>query len=367
MAESFEKMFGYTKDSVVMEPGKELSEEDKALLEFIKDSAPKLTVLGTGGSGCNTINRMMQVNMTGAKVYAVNTDAQHLLRIKADKRILIGKNKTRGLGAGSNPAIGEASAQESAEEIKKALEGMDLVFITCGMGGGTGTGSAHVIAKAAKDAGALVIAIVTTPFSSEGPRRMQNAALGLEKLQKVADTTIVIPNDKLLMYVPDLPLNAAFKVADMVLINAVKGVSELITKPGLVNLDFADMRTILENGGQAVIGLGEIQNDETKDRILLAAEKALNSPMLDIDTSSANRVIVNITGGSDMTLSEAESAVSAIAGRVAKDAHIIWGATIDDSMDKHGVRVLAILSGIKSKNPVELTKDREAEIDLEFV
>ncbi|PIZ93486.1 cell division protein FtsZ, partial [Candidatus Micrarchaeota archaeon CG_4_10_14_0_2_um_filter_49_7] len=251
-------MFGSSKNAIVQAPGQALSVEDQQLMEFLKESAPRILVIGTGGSGSNTINRLQEIGIAGTTLVATNTDAQHLLRIKSHKKLLMGKKKTKGLGAGSNPEVGEAAAQESEQEIRQLLEGVDLVFITAGMGGGTGTGSAHVIAKAAKEAGAIVIAIVTTPFTSEGKRRMINANSGLDKLRKQADTTIAISNDKLLYFVPDLPLNAAFKVADTVLANAVKGIAELITKPGLVNLDFADIRTILERGGMAVIGLGEV-------------------------------------------------------------------------------------------------------------
>ncbi|MFH0713399.1 MAG: cell division protein FtsZ [Candidatus Micrarchaeota archaeon] len=353
-------------DYVIQEPNKPLSDEDKEILAVLDASRPKIYVVGTGGSGCNTVNRMAQVGIKGAVTIAMNTDAQHLIKIKADKRLLLGKKKTKGLGAGSNPAVGEAAAQESMEEIKQLISNADLVFVTCGMGGGTGTGSAHVIAKIAKDLGALCVGIVTLPFYSEGPKRMRNAMEGLEKLQRTADTVIAIPNDKLLQFVPDLPLNAAFKVADSVLVNSVKGITELITKPGLVNLDFADMRTILEHSGDAVIGLGEVSNDETKDRLLLAAEKALASPLLDVDIHSADRALVNITGGSSMTLGEAEAAVNAIASRISKDAHIIWGATIDDGMEKGGVRVLTVLAGIKR---AAMTQDgvAEAQLDLDFV
>ncbi len=351
------------KNYVIEEPGKQLTDDEKEILAVLEASHPKIYVIGAGGSGCNTINRMMQIGIKGATLVAMNTDAQHLLRIKAEKKLLLGKKKTKGLGAGSNPAIGEAAAQESQEEIKQLLSNADLVFVTGGMGGGTGTGSAHVIAKIAKDVGALCVGVVTLPFYSEGPKRMHNAIDGLEKLQRSADTVIAISNDKLLQFVPDLPLNAAFKVADSILTNAVKGIAELITKPGLVNLDFADMRTILEHSGDAVIGLGEVSNDETKDRLILAAEKALTSPLLDVDIRTADRALINITGGSSMTLGEAEAAVNAIASKISKDAHIIWGATIDDSMEKGGVRVLTVLAGIKHRDG----GDAPASIELDFV
>lgn len=360
----FEQLFG-SKNDIVQSPGVPLNKDDQELLAFLEQSAPKIVVIGAGGSGCNTINRMQEVGIVGARLVAMNTDAQHLLRIKAEKKLLIGKKKTKGLGAGSNPEVGEAAAQESEQEIKEAMGEADLVFITAGMGGGTGTGSAHVIAKAAKAQGAIVIGIVTTPFTSEGKKRMLNAQIGLEKLRKEADTTIAISNDKLLYFVPDLPLNAAFKVADSVLTNAVKGITELITKPGLVNLDFADMRTILEHGGMAMIGLGEVSATEGKDRVMEAAEKALSSPLLDLDIRDADRALINITGADDLTIGEAEAAVNAISGKIAKDAHIIWGATIDNSMQKRAVRVLAVLAGIKESKPLD--KKEEADLNLEFV
>ncbi|MEW5955759.1 MAG: cell division protein FtsZ [Candidatus Micrarchaeota archaeon] len=361
----FEKMFG-SKSAIIQAPGAGLSQEDQMLMEFLKQSAPRIVVAGTGGSGSNTINRMQEIGIMGASLVAMNTDAQHLLRVKAHKKLLLGKKKTKGLGAGSNPEVGEAAAEESEQEIKQVVEGADLVFVTAGMGGGTGTGSAHIIAKAAKECGAVVIAIVTMPFTSEGKKRAANAAGGLEKLRKHADTTIAIPNDKLLYFVPDLPLNAAFKVADSVLANAVKGIAELITKPGLVNLDFADMRTILERGGMAVIGLGEVSGTEGKDRVIQAAERALASPLLDVDYTNADRALINVSGAEDLTLGEAESAVSAVAAKIHKDAHIIWGATIDNSMEKRAVRVLCVLAGIK-EGPQAQKEPEESLEGVEFI
>ena len=360
----FEKVFG-RKGAVELNPsGKALSKDDQDLMQFLENSAPKIAVVGTGGSGSNTINRIAELGVAGAKVVAMNTDAQHLMGIRADKKVLLGRVKTKGRGAGSNPEIGEAAALEAKDDIKKALDGYDLVFITCGMGGGTGTGSAHVIANCAKENSALVVAVVTLPFSSEGTKRMRNAMVGLEKIKKEADTVIVIPNDKLLYFVADLPLNSAFKTSDMVLANAVKGITELITKPGLVNLDFADVRTILEKSGSAMIGLGEVSTPDQRDKVVIAAEKALTSPLLDLDISLADKVLINITGGSDMTLGEAEAAVQAISAKVAKDSHIIWGASVDNTMQNANVRVLAVLAGIKE----DPNKVHESEpIDLDFI
>ncbi|HEV8290261.1 MAG TPA: cell division protein FtsZ [Candidatus Norongarragalinales archaeon] len=356
------------RNTLIREPGKPLSPEDEELAKVLEESQPQIFVVGSGGAGCNTIQRMMETGIQGAKIVAMNTDAQHLLRIRADKRILLGKKKTKGLGAGSNPEIGQAAAEESEAEIRELFKRADLVFITGGMGGGTGTGSAHVIARAAKESGALVIGVVTMPFTSEGKKRMANALVGLEKLRKAADCTITIPNDKLLYYVPDLPLNAAFKAADMVLTNSVKGIVEVVTKPGLVNVDFADVRTILQESGLAVIGLGEIEKSSVADRAMKAADKALTSPLLDIDVSQADRALVNITGGESMTLGEAESAVNSISERIHKDAHVIWGATLDPQMPNDSIRVLAVLTGIKEVQQMVTFKDAEATIDtLEFV
>ncbi len=353
--EEIKNRFG-EKDSVIID--KNMTAEDQSLLAFIKDLAPKIMVIGAGGSGSNTMTRLTELGINGATVVAANTDAQHLLLTKANRKILLGKKRTRGLGAGSNPVVGEQAAEESFEEIKNAVAGMDLVFITCGMGGGTGTGAAHVIAKAAKAQGAIVVAVTTLPFTSEGPKRAANAAEGLTKLKKEADTTIAIRNDKLLEYVGDLPLNQAFKACDMVLANSVKGIIELITKPGLVNLDFADIRTVLEKSGSAVIGVGEVDDNQQKDRLEIAAEKALNSPLLDVDLSKANKALVNITGGSGMTLGEAERAVTKISQRISKDAHIIWGATIDESLGNKTVRVLAVLAGVGEKEaPGQVVND----------
>ncbi|MBI5036804.1 cell division protein FtsZ [Candidatus Micrarchaeota archaeon] len=343
-----------------------VSEEDKALMEFLKQSSPKIYVVGAGGSGCNTLARMKEVGIFDVTFIAMNTDAQHLLRIPADKKVLLGKNKTRGRGAGSNPEIGKAAAEESEQQIRELFKDADLVFVTCGLGGGTGTGGAPIIAKAAKDAGALCVAVTTLPFTSEGSKRMRNALEGLENLKKEANTTISIPNDKLLYFVSDLPLNAAFKTADMVLANAVKGISELVTKPGLVNLDFADVRTILEKGGQAMIGLGEVSKPDHQNRVIEAAEKAVSSPLLDLDIGDADRALINITGGKDMTLGEAEAAVNAISSRMSKDSHVIWGVTIDDNLEKNAVRVLAVISGIKG-GPMQQNKTQAEDLDLEFV
>ena len=350
-----------------------VSDEDAELLKFIESSRPKIYVVGAGGSGCNTMARMHEVRIEGVKLIAMNTDVQHLVKMRADKKILLGKKTTRGMGAGSNPTVGEAAAKESAEEIKASIADAMMVFITCGMGGGTGTGSAHVIAEQAKAAGALTIAVVTLPFASEGKIRMQNALEGLNKLRKHADTVIVIPNDKLLSIVPDLPLNTAFKVSDEVLAGAVKGIAELVTKAGLVNLDFADLRTIMSSAGCAVVGIGEASVEAKPDqRALIAVDTAMNSPLLDVDISTANRALINVTGGEDMTLKEAELIVSEVSKRIDPSSHIIWGARVEKSAKKSSIRVLAVLAGAafphyELQNASAVAGQGEAELDLDLL
>lgn len=301
-------------------------------------------MVGCGGGGSNTITRMMEEGIHGARLIAVNTDAQHLSRVQADQRILIGRQRTRGLGAGSLPQIGEEAALETEEEIRRAVSGADMVFITAGLGGGTGTGCAPVISKAAREEGALTIAVVTLPFVAEGAIRMENAEAGLERLRDVADTVIVVPNDRLLEVVPRLPLYAAFKVADEVLMRAVKGITELITMPGLVNLDFADVRTVMERGGVAMIGMGE---SDSEDKAIDSVKKALRSPLLDVEISGATAALVNVVGGPDMTMEEAEGVVQEVYNRIDPNARIIWGAQIDPDME-HKMRTMLVVTGVRS-------------------
>ena len=277
-----ENVFDSNKKEVVgenftsKEKGKVNAKDVDAELEaLLAQRNARIKVVGCGGGGNNTINRITEVGVKGAETVAINTDAQDLLYTNADKKVLIGRELTKGLGAGSIPKVGEEAARENEKDIKDALSGCDMVFITCGLGGGTGTGSAHVIAEVAKKMGALVIGIVTLPFAMEGNRRYENALYGLEKLEDTVDTLIVIPNDKLLELAPDLPLHTAFKVADEILMNAVKGISELITKAGLVNLDFADVRAVMDNGGVALIGVGE---SDTENRATESVEKAIHNP-----------------------------------------------------------------------------------------
>jgi len=349
---------------LAQKPAQACSPDDVELLSFLEESKPKIIIVGTGGSGSNTITRMSEMGIEGGVLVAMNTDAQHLLRTRAEKKLLLGKKRTRGLGAGSVPKVGEEAASESIDGIQTSVEGADLVFVTCGLGGGTGTGSAHVIAQAAKQEGALVVSIITTPFTSEGLQRAKNAAEGLERLKKYSDTVIAIPNDRLLTYVPDLPLNAAFKAADGVLANAVKGITELVTKPGLVNLDFADLRTVLENSGSAVIGLGEVEGGGVGERFVEAAEKALSSPLIDCDVSEVKKALVYVTGGGDLTLGEAEAVVQNISSKIDSDSHVIWGAAVEEGFRDRAM-VLAVLAGAKERKNEE--DELKEYLDLDFI
>jgi cell division protein FtsZ len=321
-----------------------VGDSDEDIMSVMEGLRTNVIVIGCGGGGSNSISRMSQEGITGARMYAMNTDAQHLLHTKADKKFLIGKKLTRGFGAGSLPEIGENAARESLMEIKAAISQADMVFVTCGLGGGTGTGSAPIVAQASKEGGALTIAVVTTPFKVEGAVRKANAEIGLEKLRKTADTVIVVPNDKLLEVVPNLPLQAAFKVADEVLTHAVKGITELVTKAGLVNLDFADVKTVMSNGGVAMIGLGEGKGDNAAAH---SVRNALQSPLLDVDISGAKAAIVNVTGGETMTIAEAEAVVEEVYNAIDPEARLIWGASVDPDLGDV-IRTMVIITGVAS-------------------
>ncbi|MFC5365523.1 cell division protein FtsZ [Salinirubrum litoreum] len=317
---------------------------DEELRDVLQDLQTDITVVGCGGAGGNTVNRMAEEGIKGAKLVAANTDVQHLVNTDADTKILMGQQKTQGRGAGSLPQVGEEAALESQDEIYDAIDGSDMVFVTAGLGGGTGTGSAPVVAKAAREAGALTIAIVTTPFTAEGEVRRTNAEAGLERLRDVSDTVIVVPNDRLLDAVGKLPVRQAFKVSDEVLMRSVKGITELITKPGLVNLDFADVRTVMEKGGVAMIGLGESDSEQKAQD---SVKSALRSPLLDVDISGANSALVNVTGGSDMSIEEAEGVVEEIYDRIDPDARIIWGTSIDEELEGQ-MRTMIVVTGVES-------------------
>ena len=322
------------------------TESDPELQNLLMSLQPKIRVFGCGGCGSNTVARLEHENLFDEEYVrgiAVNTDAQHLLRVAVSNKVLIGRS-ARGRGAGGDPEKGEQAAYESERSLKTEIENCDLAFITAGLGGGTGTGSAHVIARLARSAGALTIAVVSYPFLSEGALRRQNAEWGLERLREVCDTVVVLPNERLLEVegVRDLPLDAAFRVADELLMRSIKGVSEMIAKEGIVNLDFQDLRSVMENGGGvAMIGLGEAEGEDM-------AAKALQSPLLDIDISDARGALVNVVGGSTLSLGDAESCAKIIRDRINPYARIIWGATTDPSMGD-GIRVLLVLTGVKSE------------------
>ena len=350
-------------------PDKGPAGDDEEILKFLKETEQKIYVVGTGGSGTNTIDRLFEMGTEGVSLVGMNTDARHLLKIRANKKLIIGKKVSGGRGAGSNPLVGEEAAKESISQIKESLSGAAMVFVTCGLGGGTGTGSAPVIAQAARSTGALTVAVVTLPFASEGRVRMENAIQGLDRLRKSVDTLIVIKNDKLLGLVPNLPLNTAFKVCDEVLAGSVKGIAELVTKSGLVNVDFADLRTILASAGYAVIGLGEASIDAKHDeRARIAVETALTSPLLDADVSTASRALINVMGGEDMTLKEAEYVVAETSKRIHGDAHIIWGSRVQNKLKRSSMRVLVVLAGVKFPQ-YKLMKDLKdiEEIDLDII
>jgi len=345
---------GRTKTS----PGK-ASDTDDELRRIVEGIKTAIRVVGCGGAGSNTIDRLLEMGVEGGEVISLNTDALHLLYSKAPTKILIGTSVTGGVGAGNDPEVGEQCAESDVDKISGALQGADMVFITCGLGGGTGTGSAPVVAEIAKELQALTIAIVTLPFSVEGRVRAENALRGLKKLRKYTDTVIVIPNDRLLDIAPNLPLNAAFKVADELLSNSVKGITEMVTKPGLVNLDFADVRAVMKDGGTAMIGLGASSKDTSMDaRSRESVEKALTSPLLDTDISNATAALINIIGSRDMTLEEAEEIVRIVSERISPDAEIIWGAQIEDNLDRNVIKTLLILSGVNVPGYEEDLEDK---------
>jgi len=318
---------------------------DKELESLLQKQSTRIKVVGCGGGGGNSVSRMKEIGIKGCEVVSLNTDAQDLLYTNVDHKILIGRELTGGLGAGSNPKIGEEAARESEQEIKKKLSNSDMVFITCGLGGGTGTGAAPVVAEIAKKQGALVIGIVTLPFTVEGQKRIENAQYGLEKMETITDTLIVVPNDKLLELAPELPLHTAFKVADEILTNSVKGIAELITSAGLVNLDFADIKAVMSNGGVSLIGIGE--SDLEKGRALEAVERAINNPLLDVQINKAKGALVNVIGGNDMSLEEYKIIVEAVGNKVSPDAKLISGAKLSADMEK-SIKVMLIVTGVQS-------------------
>ncbi len=322
-----------------------------------------IKVVGIGGAGGAAINRMKDVGLHGVQFVAINADAQALHNSKADVKIHIGRDTTRGLGAGADPKVGEAAAQESKEEIKKALEGADMAFVTIGAGGGTGSGAGHVVAEVARELGVLVVGVATKPFSFEGEKRRQNAEWAITNLGRQVDTLITIPNDRLLQTIDRrTPLLETFKIADDVLRQGVQGISELITEHGLINLDFADVKAIMSNAGSALMGIGRASGD---DRAQKAAQQAIESPLIEVSIDGAKGVLFNVAGGYDMSMSEIQEAAEIITSAVAPDANIIFGATLKPEIEDELV-VTVIATGFdsayfRSQSPAPLGEDASAD------
>ena len=308
----------------------------------LSESFARIKVVGVGGGGCNAVNRMIDEGLQGIEFITVNTDGQALMLSKANTRIRIGEKATRGLGAGGNPEIGKKAAEESAEELYEVLRGSDMVFVTSGMGGGTGTGAAPIVAQIAKEVGALTIGVVTRPFTFEGARRHKAAEEGINSLKQHADTLIVIPNDRLLQMVDKrTTMQDAFRMADDVLRQGIQGISELITVPGLVNLDFADVRAIMSEGGAALMAVGHANGE---DRARVAAEMAISSQLLDITIDGARGILFNVTGGPELTLFEVNQAAAIIKETAHPDVNLIFGAVIDPKLGEE-IRITVIATG----------------------
>ena len=307
------------------------TKKSRKSMEITPEVTPvaRIKVIGVGGGGSNAVNRMIRANLQGVEFIAVNTDAQALYHSEAEIKINVGKATTRGLGAGSNPEVGRQSAEESSEEIKSALEGADMIFITCGLGGGTGTGAAPVIAEIAKELGILTVGVVTKPFTFEGPRRKQQGEEGLENFKDKVDTLITIPNDRILSIIDKkTPITEAFTVVDDVLRQGVQGISDLITIHGMINVDFADVKTVMENAGSALMGIGYGSGE---NRASEAAKAAVASPLLEMDIEGAKGILFNITGGNDLSMFEVDEAARIITEAADPDATIIFGAVINEN------------------------------------
>ena len=332
----------------------QVPKEENRSNKIVPSNVASIKVMGVGGGGCNAVNRMIDSQVTGIEFWAINTDAQALNNAKAPQKLQIGQKITRGLGAGGNPAIGQKAAEESRDEIAHALENTDLVFITAGMGGGTGTGAAPIAAEVAKEMGCLTVGVVTRPFTFEGRRRTKQAEKGIEAFRSRVDTLIIIPNNQLLSVIsPETPVQEAFGVADDVLRQGVQGISDIITIPGLINVDFADVRAIMADAGSALMGIGM---GSGKSRAREAAVAAVSSPLLEASIHGAKGVVINITGGYDLTLHEVNAAADSIYEVVDEDANIIFGAVIDDSMEGE-IRITVIATGFDSES--------EGDFDLE--
>ncbi len=307
-----------------------------------------IKVVGVGGGGVNAVNRMIEVGLKGVEFIAINTDAQALLMSDADVKLDIGRELTRGLGAGANPDVGGRAAEDHAEEIEEVLKGADMVFVTAGEGGGTGTGGAPVVARIARSLGALTIGVVTRPFAFEGARRKKSADEGIERLREEVDTLIVIPNDRLLQISDrNVSVMDAFRQADQVLLQGVSGITDLITTPGLINVDFADVKAVMSNAGSALMGIGSARGE---DRAIVAAEMAVSSPLLEASIDGAHGVLLSVAGGSDLGIFEISQAAGMVADAVHADANIIFGAIIDDALGDE-VRITVIAAGFDGGTP----------------
>src|ERR687896_131518 len=329
-----------------------------------------IKVVGIGGGGSNAVTRMVEAGMSGVEFVAVNTDAQALAMCDADVKLHIGSKATRGLGAGADPAVGLAAAQESRDELKEALKGADMIFVTAGEGGGTGTGGAPVVAEIGRELDALTVGVVTRPFGFEGRMRAEQAEQGVQTLRENVDTLIVIENDRLLQVVErTTPVTEAFRMVDDILRQGVQGITDLITVPGLINLDFADVRTIMREAGSALMGIGVAQGE---NRAVEAARAAISSPLLETSLDGATGILLNITGGRELGLAEVDEAAQVVTAAADPNANVIFGAVIDDSMGEH-IRVIAIATGFGGRprrrrvepQPEERERERERDRDRE--
>lgn len=353
----------FRQNELLMNPNNDNSNvmplEESWSSDIVPSHAAKIKVIGVGGSGGNAVNRMIDSEVSGVEFWAINTDAQALAQSRATQRLQVGQKLTRGLGAGGNPAIGQKAAEESRDEIAHALDGADLVFITAGLGGGTGTGGAPVVAEVAKEVGALTIGVVTRPFTFEGRRRISQSEEGVTNLQSRVDTLIIIPNNKLLSVINEqTPVQEAFRYADDVLRQGVQGISDIITIPGLVNVDFADVRAVMADAGSALLGIGM---GSGKSRAREAAMAAISSPLLESSIDGAKGVVFNITGGTDLTLHEVNAAAEIIYEVVDPNANIIFGAVIDERL-QGDVKITVIATGFtgETKQPQAAPATREA-------
>ncbi len=333
-------------------------------MEYSLDSSENMgaviKVIGVGGAGGNAVNRMVDTGIKGVQFIAANTDVQALESSQAETKIQLGPKLTRGLGAGSNPEIGQKAAQESEEAIKEALEGADMIFITAGMGGGTGTGAAPIVANIAKESGALTVGVVTRPFAFEGSKRSRFAADGISELKKDVDTLVLISNSKLLEIVDKkTPMSEAFSIADDVLRQGVQSISDLITSPGFVNLDFADVKTVMSDQGSALMGIGTANGE---NRITDATNKAISSPLLEVSIDGAKQVLLNITGGPDLSLFEAQDAAQIVTDQATKDVNIIFGTSIDETLGDQ-VKVTVIATGVETEGSRKDAQNRRLNLN----